>query len=916
MAKNKLVLSGEDQTITLPFDANIIGTNANEVIKVVAGVDADFSVGSGDRVEVAGNLADYTVTASGNTLTLTDADGNEIILAVGDTGTLAFADGSAELDFDLDTLAVTVGGVAVDDSFDAASVTLDAADPSTVGDSSTEAPEGETFTLTNSTATYDIVTTTAGSDTIDGSAIDSLQSNDLVVDGSTTDADVMNATVTVNNAAPTISNIETVNLNAKYGTAGLALTNVTGTKVLNVSSDVIAGSATFTGAAANKVASVVAGNNISSLSVTALSSGTAGTLTVEGGSSTSSLTANGSGGSDTFDVKVGMSGSTLNLNGGTGTDVYNVTLAGGSTTITGNTANETVNLVSSGAANTVTVNTNLTAVGATPGTVGVTGDQDLLLKATTAQLSKVTVTDGLTSGSLNVEISGTTSGDDLSKVAADQIELKAVTATDTLIFANNANVKLSQNNANALDLKSVSTSDSLNLVLNGTASVTDDSTNFFKTVNVSTTKDVSFAAVLDGSTTAKDTTLVLTGANKITLDNTSKADTLDASGMTNVLTATANAGLLTITGGSAADKITVADADIADANITGDEKYVVSTGAGNDEITLQGTATFNGSANSTMVIDGGEGTDTLIFNTANSDFTNTAGLKDAVLTNIEVLDITANLVTLTQKQGFTLGNSFVVKGDGAADVLTISVTSGAGSEVVDISGVTLSGTAGLKIDASSATGTTTLTGSSAVVTTIVGSDQKDTVTGGVAADVIYTKGGQDIITGGAGADIFRLGAKADWVDATGADVKHITDFVAGTDKFMFAVDDSGANDVNITGDLSGASAVLEGVTLSANATVKAMGDQISWTSEVNSLADVYARLGTLLDETALEASGADSVNIVARVVEFTAGSEAGKYLVINDATAGFQGANDIVIDVTGVTGTITASDFGLYTAIA
>ena len=47
-----------------------------------------------------------------------------------------------------------------------------------------------------------------------------------------------------------------------------------------------------------------------------------------------------------------------------------------------------------------------------------------------------------------------------------------------------------------------------------------------------------------------------------------------------------------------------------------------------------------------------------------------------------------------------------------------------------------------------------------------------------------------------------------------------------------------------------------------------------------------------------------------KLKDLTTGSAAGKYLVINDGTAGFVGADDIVINITGVTGTISAADFG------
>lgn len=60
---------------------------------------------------------------------------------------------------------------------------------------------------------------------------------------------------------------------------------------------------------------------------------------------------------------------------------------------------------------------------------------------------------------------------------------------------------------------------------------------------------------------------------------------------------------------------------------------------------------------------------------------------------------------------------------------------------------------------------------------------------------------------------------------------------------------------------------------------------------------------------AIVASTAAAGGMVAQVVTFTAGASAGTYLVINDSTVGFQGANDIVINITGFSGTVTAADF-------
>jgi hypothetical protein len=67
--------------------------------------------------------------------------------------------------------------------------------------------------------------------------------------------------------------------------------------------------------------------------------------------------------------------------------------------------------------------------------------------------------------------------------------------------------------------------------------------------------------------------------------------------------------------------------------------------------------------------------------------------------------------------------------------------------------------------------------------------------------------------------------------------------------------------------------------------------------------------GTLATDigTAITSGGALSANDAA-IVTIT-GTGAGTYLVINDGTAAFNAAADAVINITGVTGTITTADF-------
>jgi hypothetical protein len=171
----------------------------------------------------------------------------------------------------------------------------------------------------------------------------------------------------------------------------------------------------------------------------------------------------------------------------------------------------------------------------------------------------------------------------------------------------------------------------------------------------------------------------------------------------------------------------------------------------------------------------------------------------------------------------------------------------------------------------------------------------DVASGGAGNDTLVGLAASDTLTGGAGVDTFALTTAASSV--TAANVDRITDFVAGTDKI-------GLTATNAAG------ALLDGVTLNvANAAVTAMAAALTSNTSVASITDVYNQLAVVLDAAAFAASNANGQVTVARVVTFTTGAAAGTYAVVNDAAAGFQAANDIVVNVTGITGTLSNTDF-------
>ncbi|MGJ0316960.1 hypothetical protein NG754_10570 [Aliarcobacter cryaerophilus] len=156
------------------------------------------------------------------------------------------------------------------------------------------------------------------------------------------------------------------------------------------------------------------------------------------------------------------------------------------------------------------------------------------------------------------------------------------------------------------------------------------------------------------------------------------------------------------------------------------------------------------------------------------------------------------------------------------------------------------------------------------------------VTGTGFADIIIANGNGSTITGGAGADTIVLGAGKDTVvytaltdslvagaGATKAGIDTVTNFAAGTDK------------IDVT-------------TVPTN--VKTVTQ--AWTTDWN----------TTMAAAYTAASGSAMAANEALVMTLT-GTNAGTYLVINDGTLGWSAAADAVIELTGLTGTITTADF-------
>jgi Ca2+-binding RTX toxin-like protein len=156
-----------------------------------------------------------------------------------------------------------------------------------------------------------------------------------------------------------------------------------------------------------------------------------------------------------------------------------------------------------------------------------------------------------------------------------------------------------------------------------------------------------------------------------------------------------------------------------------------------------------------------------------------------------------------------------------------------------------------------------------------GNAGNNNITGNSGNNQINGGAGIDTLTGGLGADtfIFQFG------QSTISTSDRITDFAINSDKIDLLT--QGGNATSAPSNFSRA----------ANSTV--------------------TTLQNLINQVFTDANGAITGNQElavnsAALVQVTTGAIAGTYLVINDSAAGFQSSNDLLINITGFTGTLPA----------
>ncbi|WP_260441848.1 Calx-beta domain-containing protein [Microcystis aeruginosa] len=156
-----------------------------------------------------------------------------------------------------------------------------------------------------------------------------------------------------------------------------------------------------------------------------------------------------------------------------------------------------------------------------------------------------------------------------------------------------------------------------------------------------------------------------------------------------------------------------------------------------------------------------------------------------------------------------------------------------------------------------------------------GNAGNNNITGNSGINQINGGAGIDTLTGGLGADIFIF----QFGQSTISTSDRITDFAINSDK------------IDLLTQAGNATSAPSNFSRAANSTV--------------------TTLDNLINQVFTDANGATTGNQglgvnSAALVQVTTGAIAGTYLVINDNTDGFQTNNDLLINITGFTGTLPA----------
>jgi hypothetical protein len=323
--------------------------------------------------------------------------------------------------------------------------------------------------------------------------------------------------------------------------------------------------------------------------------------------------------------------------------------------------------------------------------------------------------------------------------------------------------------------------------------------------------------------------------------------------------------------------------DITNALDSGDGT-VITLGDGDNVITLDSEmddSITGGAGDDTLILDGAIGSDTIDL----GDGTDTLSFENKIAAEGIVINIGSTTAYLNGTDSTTASAAETVVAGTFYD--SPNAISGDASTVAGVESV-IGGAGDDNIFGS--TGDDTLDGR----------DGNDVVSGGLGDDVLIGGLGADILSGGDGDDTFVYAEIADAgtyaaTDVDASNIDAITDFVVLDDAIQLGLD-----------------AAAFGTFTFTDATV--MNVQVITLATAD-----YADLEAAIDAVELAVTGVASDATTAQAVVFTVLADAttggdfdslaaGTYLVINDDVDAFD-ETDTIINITGVTGTLTADSF-------
>ncbi|MGF6446105.1 beta strand repeat-containing protein [Paraburkholderia youngii] len=609
-------------------------------------------------------------------------------------------------------------------------------------------------------------------------------------------------------AGATISNVQNINLVDTSSTVGVTIdaSGITGLTNLTVKSaatgaDIVKAAATTNVTDTTGGASTITGGN----AVTVTASGAVTIGDALGGAGMAPA-----GAVTVTDKDTG--GSAIKVYGGT---TVNVTAAGNEVITIG--TNSTGQLNAAGTA-------LKAATAATEATGNVTVNESTIDKVTGVATFGTGSATIYTNGATSVSVTGTSTDtitdvqttangasvsfgtSTLASVTLDGVAGATSIVSDALTSVTVLDSDNNDSAASVVNITNTSTSYNLSVTV-GSNLTTGATAATLETVTIDDVKGTATAVTVSTvGSVASDVTLKAAGATSLTFDNSAKVTLDAASSLAKVATVTAEgSGAVVLGDVSGLTKLTTIDASAATGAVSATLNTTQSFkgGAGNDVVTIGATET-------TGVLDGGAGTNTLVVTAAGVN-------TDDSITNFQVLGLGAGATGTFDGLHFS---SFAVAGaTAAAEIQNIAGTS------ATLSDAATSNTAGVQLDFKSNNATlnvnlgaddaTTATGTNAHnVSLDVSTTTTATVTGatgGVSTLNINSSGitAAQVAAGGAGAHN-ALNLTAD------ANLQHVT--ITG-DSALTLTTDSNAAVTTVDASAAKGAVDITGVSLAANATV-------------------------------------------------------------------------------------------------